>query len=114
MSRKLQKQSSSSQPEQQQLNRDALIQLCERAIVPHDKWRNRDTPEAQQQLGRLWMFLKSGCEFVITEHSDRTVKLSVKYRDFDFFEGSSSVLETDYFYLPTEQRLDKVKGEDWH
>ena len=48
--------------------REDLIAICELAVVPHDRWSDRDTPGAQEGVGKAWAFLKAGCAFrVLTE-----------------------------------------------
>lgn len=112
--------------------REELIALCERAIVPQDKWDNRDSESAQQGIGRCWQLLKCGCKFeILTKennpdyHSDeQTWKLQFWVRNFIWFENYSSDESDGYktgsdgkllnFYIPTEQSLEKANGDDWY
>lgn len=50
---------------QDQLTREDLIAICERAIVPQDHWRNRDSASAQLGVGAALVLLKAGCKFVV-------------------------------------------------
>lgn len=50
--------------------REDLLALCERAFVPHDRWRNRDSSSAQRQLGEAYALLKAGCDFYVSGKSD--------------------------------------------
>lgn len=46
-------------------SREELIALCEQAVVPQDKWCNRDSAGCQEQVGHLWAMLKAGCAYQI-------------------------------------------------
>jgi hypothetical protein len=102
--------------------REQLIAICEKAIVPEEKWGNRDSASAQQKVGMAWAFLKAGVPFkVLTEHGhgnlvtdERTIWLEFHIKDFgcwDYREGERGVETT---YLPTEKRLAECEGEDWY
>lgn len=43
------------------MNREELIELCERAIVDEGKWKNRDSHYSQLNIGKAWALLKAGC-----------------------------------------------------
>lgn len=101
--------------------REQLIALCERAIVPHNKWGNRDSAAAQRGVGKLWALLKCGCAFEIMRRKkfgdicitdDRTIYVTVTLKGFGTFEGGPK--ETEIFYLPTEKRLQEYSGDDWY
>ena len=99
-------------------SREDLIDICERAIVPHENWRNRDTPSAQEGIGKAWAFLKAGCVFrVLTEGSlasdDRTIWIEIDHDDFGTRDWGGPG-ETEMFYLPTDARLAAVNGKDWY
>lgn len=99
--------------------RDDLISICERAIVPHGKWRDRDTCSAQEGVGKAWAFLRAGCDFtVITEGDvcvtdDRTIWIEITHDDFGVIDYDGPQAE-DTFYLPTPARLDEADGRDWY
>lgn len=94
--------------------REKLIELCDRAIVPVSKWHNRDTPNAQIQVGKCLTLLKAGCEFEIEEVDDCAIWLFVFYPTFHTFESDSDYLEKDAFYVPTDRRLKQTEGRDWY
>lgn len=101
------------------LTREALIDICERAIVPHDRWSDRDTPGAQEGVGKAWAFLKAGCEFrVMTKGKycvtgERTIWIEIDHDDFGVIDWGGPG-ETETFYLPTHSRLEQANGSDWY
>ncbi len=102
--------------------REELIQICEQAIVPEEKWGNRDSPDSMDQLGRCAVFLKCGCEFWIHPpakesgcHMDeRTIWLSIDHKTFNTFEYGGGYTESESYWLPTPQRLADAEGDDWY
>ena len=98
--------------------REELIQLCTDGVVPHDKWRNRDSAGAQIQLGQARALLAAGCDFRVLRGSnylssnDRTWWLWIEWHGFDYFEWGVGT-DDDTFYLPTRARLDRAAGGDW-
>lgn len=102
--------------------RDELIAICEQAVVPVDRWRNRDSASAQEGVGHAWALLKAGAEFqVITAGNlattDRTIWIEVDWPGFMAFEyGTSDRSNWDdaTFYLPTPKRLAEADGKDWY
>lgn len=97
--------------------RQHLIDLCERGVVPQDKWLDRDTARAQRQLGEALVLLKAGCEFRINpnerlQSTARMIWIEVEYKGFDYFEEGD--LSDDTFYIPTDKRLREVDGGDWY
>lgn len=102
--------------------REELVSICERAIVPVDRWRNRDSAGAQEGVGRAWALLKAGAEFsVITTGTlattDETIWIEVEWPGFMAFEygrSDRSNLDDDTFYLPTPERLAEADGKDWY
>jgi hypothetical protein len=108
------------------LTRDALISICERAIVDVAKWRNRDSPSSQEKTGMLWALLKANCQFEILFEKDglctdeQTIWIRVwspKFHHFDwdgFDLNNKETMEDETFYLPTIARLDMVNGSDWY
>ena len=96
-------------------SREQLINICEKAIVPVGKWADRDTPDAQLDLGKVWVLLKANCQFeVLPETDNKMIYLKITYPDFHFFE-THGYQEDGIFYLPTEQRLAEVEqGSDWY
>lgn len=104
--------------------REELIAICERAIVPEAKWMNRDSPNAQQEVGRAWAFLKAGCSFRVCaavngrpgncETDERTIWIEIDHRTFCSFEYGGGHVETETFYLPTPGRLQDRAGRDWY
>lgn len=94
--------------------RERLIALCEQGIVQVDKWMNRDTPVAQEQLGICWAYLKAGCNFRITSEEE-CIFLTIFHPTFTTIEsGESEELGSTDFYIPTEQKIKQCKGKDWY
>lgn len=98
--------------------REELVAICERAVVPVGKWRNRDSSSAQEGVGRVWALLKAGAEFSILDRGrlatdERTIWIEVDWPGFAHFEYGGHD-ESDTFYLPTPARLDAANGGDWY
>lgn len=98
--------------------RAALIALCHAGVVPQDKWRNRDSAQAQQQLAGALALLSAGCDYTIRKGdghwkiSEKTIWLRITYRGFAYFEHDT--LTTETFYVPTRECLDRAAGGDWY
>ncbi len=59
----------------EEYTREMLIDLCEKGVVHFDKWTNRDSSDAQIQLGQAWVLLKAGVPFIVldgTNHPDHS------------------------------------------
>lgn len=100
--------------------RDDLIWLCEDAVVHVGRWSNRDTPGAQEGIGRAWAFLRAGCPFVVrtaVTHgggcvtNERTIWIEITHPVFGTFDHGAGH-ESETFYLPTRERL--AGGGDWY
>ena len=110
--------------------REDLLRICEQAFVSEDKWHDRDSENAQSQLGECYALLKDGCEFEVTYDDDdicgtdeNTIWLFVYSKGFMYYESVcgnetpeelKSYKEKKHFYLPTQKRLDEANGEDWY
>lgn len=100
-------------------SRSELISICEQSVVQHGQWRDRDTPSAQEGVGRAWVYLRAGCTFrVLAEGKhcktdDRTIWIEIDHDDFGTRDWSGPG-ETETFYLPTPNRLDAANGKDWY
>jgi hypothetical protein len=102
--------------------REELIAICERAVVPVDRWDNRDTPSSQEGVGHCWALLRAGCAFRVlagTERcstDERTIWLAVMHPTFNTFElgEDDAGLDAATFYLPTPASLDAANGGDWY
>lgn len=107
-------------------SRENLISICERAVVDVSKWQNRDSPSSQERVGKLWVLLKSNCQFEVLYENDglctddNTIWLRVwspKFLHFDwdgFDLNDRDTMEDETFYLPTTALLDYSKGNDWY
>jgi hypothetical protein len=95
------------------LDRDALIAICERAFVPEDRWRDRDSSAAQRQLGECYALLRAGCYVLGTRVERDAIWVTIEYRGFGHFDYDGA-LDDDRFYLPTPERLDRADGGDWY
>lgn len=109
--------------------REDLIAICERAIVPQDHWRNRDSASAQLGVGAALVLLKAGCKFVVltADNQERpslvtdaeTIWLEFYLHNFQWFEYGGDdhpdgYRHEDTVYLPTPARLDVANGGDWY
>lgn len=97
--------------------REQLIELCDRGLVPEDKWLDRDTAGAQMQLGKLRVLLLAGCEFRILTtgnltSDEKTWWVEVTFRGFNYVEVGD--MDEDTFYVPTGERLTARAGQDWY
>lgn len=107
-------------------SREELIAVCERAVVPVEKWRNRDSASAQQGVGLAWVMLRAGAEFYINPprpgHSgcrtdERTIWVEFHwpgFRALEYGRSDHANWEDETIYLPTPARLDKADGDDWY
>lgn len=102
------------------MNREDLIALCERAVVPVEDWRDRDSADAQKQVGEALALLRAGAEFSLAsdpKQTEDTIWIHCYYPGFNAFEygrGERANWESDLFYIPTAARLDRVGGKDWY
>jgi len=101
------------------MDRDELIALIEAAIVPESKWRNRDSAEAQKQLGECWAQLQAQCEFTARPDDRRpteTILVNVFAKGFTAFEygGGMKSYDCEMYYVPTRERLERNAGGDWY
>jgi hypothetical protein len=98
-------------------SREELITLCEKAVVSVEKWENRDTPAAQEQIGICWAYLKAGCEFEVIESDAFYHQISIFHPTFHTIESQQPMepmeLEETSFYVPTQQRIESSEG-DWY
>lgn len=96
-----------------QPTREELIALMDRAVVPQEKWHNRDSASAQRQLGEGRALLLAGCPFVFDDDCDQdTWWITISYKGFDWFE--QHIPSSDTCYIPTAKRLEARAGEDWY
>jgi hypothetical protein len=108
------------------LTREELISICEAAIVPYEKWHNRDSPHSQERVGVCWALLRAGCEFRILTHPAHqgdgcvtdadTIWLEITHATFMSIEcgRDEEPWEDETFYLPTRKRLADRAGRDWY
>ncbi|MEM6342559.1 MAG: hypothetical protein AAF927_01720 [Bacteroidota bacterium] len=115
--------------------REDLIGICEAAIVPQDKWNDRDSAIAHLQLAKAYVLLKAGCKFRVDKEEDAETSLCVTdddtiwiqfwVKDFMWVEDYDPIHDdpkhkdgydrNDYhFYLPTRKRLASANGGDWY
>lgn len=102
------------------LSREELIELCDRGVVPVANWTNRDSADAQRQLGEARALLAAGCDFEFVSNpaqTDETIWIEIEYPGFNAFEEGRHDREhwsTDLAYIPTAARLDRRDGKDWY
>lgn len=106
--------------------REELVAICERAVVPVEKWTNRDSSGAQHGVGVAWVMLKAGADFYINparpgvrgcHTDDDTIWIDIYWPGFQAFEYGRSDhanWEDASVYLPTPARLDRADGDDWY
>lgn len=97
------------------MTREELIDLCTRGVVAQEHWHDRDSAGAQRQLAEARTLLLSGCAFKLADdpESDKnTLWIKITFEGFDYFEIGE--LTEESFYIPTDERLNKAKGEDWY
>ena len=113
-------------------SREQLISICEQAIVPVERWHDRDSPAAQLGVGEAWALLKSGCDFTIrtadnsTKNSgcitdERIIWIEIEHPTFNSFEegGDREFFNKELFFLPTPARLQESETvvreqKDWY
>ena len=99
--------------------REELINICEKSFVSESKWHDRDSQEAQKQLGKCYALLKDGCDFKIINDEDicktdeNTIWLYIYSKGFQSFELGAEK-EEECYYLPTLKRLEEANGNDWY
>lgn len=96
--------------------REDLILLCERASVPQKRWSNRDSADAQMQVGQCLMLLRAGCQFSEPDDPKPTesiIWVDIEYEGFAFHDRVGPK-DSEIFYIPTEERLREVNGGDWY
>lgn len=117
----------------EEYQRSHLICLAEAAIISHSQWNNRDSAQAQLQVGQCVALLRASCAFKILYPSNsinahtscttdnETIWLEIYYRGFNWFENVDETneqgdLNTEQFYLPRYERLVEAlrAGRDWY
>ena len=99
---------------------EELIKLCEAAVVPVEKWWDRDSAEAQKQVGKALALLRAGCEWKLAdspESTEKTIWILITYPGFNAVEygrNDRDYWEEDLFYIPTAERLAAREGGDWY
>lgn len=99
--------------------REQLIEICKKGKAKYQDWMDRDSYSAQRSLMMTQLLLESDCEFKVKtkENSnegcscitdERTIWIEIFYDDWEDGESWHTT------YLPTEQRLESVKGGDWY
>lgn len=96
--------------------REELIDLCERGVVPHDRWYNRDSSAAQRQLGEALALLRAGCDFRVPADpapTSQTWWVRIAFDGFAHFDYGGGQ-DDELFYIPTAERLAAREGTDWY
>ena len=96
------------------MTREELIERCEQAIVQVGNWENRDSPEAQRQVGECWALLKGGCPYRIVEETEfrlPVIWVAIVHPTYDSFEYDAAHSESR-FYLPLAERISP--DGDWY
>lgn len=98
-------------------DREQLIELCERGIVPEVKWSNRDSSAAHRQLGEAWALLRAGCDFHVSPEVEHNAWwVHVDFDGFNRFEygRDEAPKETERYYIPTAESLAAADDGDWY
>jgi hypothetical protein len=92
--------------------RKYLVDLCDRGLVPESKWKNRDTFLFQKKLALCEWFLLCGCKYTILSWDEYYIQICLYAHGFMYFEEGEP--ENEDFSIPSEERLNQLKGEDWY
>lgn len=95
--------------------REHLIDLCERGVVPENRWYDRDSATAQRQLGEALALLRAGCDFRLSAapaSDPDTWWVQIVFKGFGYFDWGGE-LDDELFYIPTSERLERRDG-DWY
>lgn len=84
------------------MNREELIALCERAVVPVEQWSDRDSADAQKQVGEALVLLRAGVEFTLQERTKDTLWVRCYYPGFTAFEYGRGERANLYTYRSHE------------
>lgn len=100
------------------MKREKIIEICDKSIVPYNRWGNRDSPSAQSQVATVRAYLLAGCKFRIRTEKDfpdencitdsYTIWIDVYHYNFEDGETWNT------YYLPTEKRLKETDCIDWY
>jgi hypothetical protein len=98
--------------------REELLAIIEKSWVPESKWLDRDSAQAQAQLGHCYAWLKAGCAFKMSTDGkcttgDETIWVDVYAKGFGYHDYGGR-LDEESFYIPTEKRLASNDGKDWY
>lgn len=107
------------QPQPDTPTREALIELCDRGLVPQEHWYNRDSAKSQRQLGEARQLLLAGCAFELSDDPRSDVDtwwVTIYSEGFNYHElgAEDGGLDVDLFYLPTAQRIERNLNGDWY
>lgn len=100
------------------MTREELLAICNSAFVPQARWTNRDSAQAQRQLGEAYALLRAGCEFeILTKGTlvtdEETVWLKITFEGFNHHDHDGA-LDDETFYLPTWKRIADNPERDWY
>jgi len=126
------------------LSREQLIELCEKAVVPCDKWHDRDSYCAQREIASIYSGLKAGIDYNATlDESGNTIHIDFtspteeqrklignynlpidsleQYRekfgyDNEMFNGNGIDWSSNslFSYMPSPKGLADSEGGDWY
>lgn len=111
--------------------REELVAICERAMVPQDKWNDHGSCSAQIGVGAALVLLKAGCKFdVLTADNqkgeraplitnEKTIWIRFWVHNFMWFEigdedDPDGFKHENMICLPTPEHLDEAQGNDWY
>lgn len=87
------------------MTRNELIEICDAALVPKEKWRHeKASPNVQMKIGGLRSLLLAGCNFEVD-------KLGKSYLDVKVGVNGSGM--NWGFRIPSQELLSQTKGKDW-
>lgn len=99
-------------------SRKFFLDLCDRALVPQERWHDRDSEGAQRQVGEARQLLLAGCPFKVIRQDEFTQSdiwtwwLEITSKGFNYFE--EGILNKSTFYIPTNRSLKRAAGGDWY
>lgn len=107
------------------MNREDLIKLTENAVVPYQKWNNRDSYSAQVNIQDIYCMLSAGIDYDLKIEKE-TINISFKnmtreqykktdefYLNIDSRENYFEEFGNDNEMFDCYSRLNNLKNSDW-
>ena len=94
------------------LNRSQLIEICEKSILPYQKWENRDSGASQVMIADIYRMLKSGAEYEYTIENQYTIWIEFKNLTYEIIRKAISNDIYNLNYDTVEEYLEKFPEEE--